>query len=258
MTCEEALKKLYDVIDNEASEIDLQRVQEHLDSCESCMSRYEFEKLFKHFVIEKASPPSRTDRLKSKVLDRIESYDPEKSGFKHRRFRFIPVFLAAAASLVICLLAAFSIADYYRHKAIIEPYEDVHFANFLDSDDAIQPVNVTSNAIQAITNDLHLALNNTCEDFVFIDARAVQVDGNALTHLRCRCHGVYVSLLVDKADDIKLPNFEKMSLADIEYFQHVCKRCQVLYWYVGDGIIVAVCDNVDLDMTGLITAVQPI
>ena len=54
MTCEEALRKLYEVIDKEASEIDQREVKAHLEHCRSCMARYQFEEMFKTFVVEKA------------------------------------------------------------------------------------------------------------------------------------------------------------------------------------------------------------
>jgi mycothiol system anti-sigma-R factor len=71
MTCEEALRRLFDVIDKEASQYDVNEVQEHLEQCESCMARYEFEAMFKTFVKDKASSDEKADRLKSRILDRI-------------------------------------------------------------------------------------------------------------------------------------------------------------------------------------------
>ena len=72
MTCEEALKKLYEIVDKEATETDKKEVQEHLKHCRHCMSRYEFETTFRTLVTEKASIKScSTDHLKAQIMKRI-------------------------------------------------------------------------------------------------------------------------------------------------------------------------------------------
>lgn len=72
MNCEEALKKLYDVIDKEADQTDKKEIQKHLEHCRHCMSRYDFEKLFRKFVSEKACINCDSEKLKAKILERID------------------------------------------------------------------------------------------------------------------------------------------------------------------------------------------
>jgi len=43
MNCQEALSLLYDVIDKEASQIDIKEVQKHLDCCQDCLKRFQVE-----------------------------------------------------------------------------------------------------------------------------------------------------------------------------------------------------------------------
>ncbi len=72
MNCEEALKRLYDVVDNEANQTDRDEIQKHLDHCRHCMSRFEFEEMFKTFVSEKACIDCDSEKLKTKILERID------------------------------------------------------------------------------------------------------------------------------------------------------------------------------------------
>ena len=71
MNCEEALKKLYEVVDKEVTPADKKTILEHLEHCRHCMSRYEFEEVFKTFISEKACIECDSERLKVKILEKI-------------------------------------------------------------------------------------------------------------------------------------------------------------------------------------------
>ncbi len=258
MTCEEALKKLYDVIDNEAKEADVIQVQEHLNHCKSCMSRFEFEKMFKHFVVEKGSAPDKTAELKSKILGRIDSIEHGKKGMGGSRFRFGSVMLAVAAGLIICIVAAFSTAKYYRHHSATYPYEQAHMASYPDQFINVQPVSATISSIDQLTGELNVGLNCSCPTLEFVDASGIEINGNFLSQLRCFCKGEYVSFLIGKRDEISLPDFEKLEFAGQIYYHHNCSDCQMIYWFVNDAIIIAICEDVEFDLSELITNVEPI
>jgi len=57
---------------------------------------------------------------------------------------------------------------------------------------------------------------------------------------------------------INLPDFEKKNSANIEYFHHVCRGCQVIYWRTGGQIAIAVSEDKELDLTPLISSVSVI
>ena len=75
MNCKDMLTKLYEVIDKEADKADKETIEKHLRDCECCMSRYQFEKMFKHFVLEKCSCESGHTVLKRSILDQIDKID---------------------------------------------------------------------------------------------------------------------------------------------------------------------------------------
>ncbi|RKX19740.1 MAG: hypothetical protein DRP51_06865 [Candidatus Zixiibacteriota bacterium] len=72
MNCEEALKRLYDVVDKEADQTDRDEIKKHLEHCQHCMSRFEFEEMFKTFISEKACINCNSDELKTKILEKID------------------------------------------------------------------------------------------------------------------------------------------------------------------------------------------
>lgn len=258
ITCEEALKKLYEVIDKEANEIDVRKVQEHLHSCKSCMSRYEFERMFKTFVVEKASSPRKTEDLRSKIMGRIDDLEKGGKGFTGDPFKFGMVIVAAAAALVICIVSAFSVAGFYRHKAQIYPFEKAYFAAMTHDNAVDGQVDFASSGFTQVTNDMHLTLNKNCPNFEFIDADSHEINGHMFSHMRCHCHGEYLSLFIGRAEGFSLPDFEREVVDGAEYFKHICDDCVMMYWYVGDAIVIAVTENKELDMSSVLTAVQPI
>lgn len=72
MNCEEALKKLFEVVDKEVTQADKKEILRHLEHCRHCMSRYEFEEVFKTFVSEKACINCDSEKLKNKILAKID------------------------------------------------------------------------------------------------------------------------------------------------------------------------------------------
>jgi mycothiol system anti-sigma-R factor len=69
--CEEALHRLLDYLDAELRGESLYELEQHLDRCRSCFSRFEFERRLKAHVAELGSEPVPAelhDRIR-RVLD---------------------------------------------------------------------------------------------------------------------------------------------------------------------------------------------
>jgi len=136
MTCEEALRLLYDVIDKESSQIDSEKVKEHLNGCRHCMARYEFETMFKTFVVDKAASKTKSDQLRNKILSRLEEAErnPETISSRPARNKYRLFFLSAAA-LIVFVVAALSVAQMYRHQTFVYPFEKNHLDDHMRCDD---------------------------------------------------------------------------------------------------------------------------
>lgn len=259
MTCEEALRLLYEVIDKEASEIDVKRVEEHLHHCKDCMSRYQFEEMFKAFVVDKASAKSKSDQLKTSILRSIEVSQRHPRRAQGGRFRFGLVFVAAAVALVFCIVAAFSAAKFYRHKVYVYPFEKMHMdssagnigASALSISDVVTARNY-------LANDMHYHFNGGVANFGLVGAGIREMFGHKFVHLKYLTGEDYISLFIGRADEIKLPDFEKAIASGTEYFKRVCRECQVIYWIKNNTVTIAVTENKNIDLSVLVPSKESI
>jgi mycothiol system anti-sigma-R factor len=258
MTCEEALKKLYEVVDKEASEIDVRQVREHLEHCRDCMSRYEFEEALKAFVIEKATSPAKTGQLKANILTHIEQYSQSPGRFWGGHFRYGAVLLSAVAALVVCIVSALVVAEFYRHKEFVYPFEKHHMFRELYAASSATGFGDFFQARHYLTNDMHLSIDIGDPVFNLVNTGFDEINGRQFVHFRFIDGDNHISLFVGKADGVYLPDFERVDMGDSYYFQHLCGECQVIYWTAGEAIAVAVSENKQLDLTPLIPVVRSI
>jgi len=78
MNCQEALRLLYEVIDNEASEIDAGKVQQHLKRCKHCFELYRLESSIQNFINERlkdGNPTGSLSTLRRKVILKLDEID---------------------------------------------------------------------------------------------------------------------------------------------------------------------------------------
>lgn len=259
MTCREALNKLYDVIDNEASQHDVEKVKEHLQACKHCLSRFEFEKLFKAFVSEKsASSASVTDKLKADILKKCDEIDRGSEKCQTRRFRYWPIIATAAAALILCVIASFSAAELYRHMVFIGPFEKAHIGSFVAGETGPADSSELQTARERLSDEMKLAIDDEPAGFSLIGADRKEIRDIGFIQFKYLNSGASVSLFIGFSENVNLPDFEKKQKARIEYFKHVCPDCQVIYWRIGEYIAIAVSEDINLDMTPLISIIRAI
>jgi len=75
MTCEEAVRKLYDYIDLELDQSIIQQIDKHLEICRMCCDHFEFEKRMKSLVHESCFQNKAPNFLKSKIVDDLNSLE---------------------------------------------------------------------------------------------------------------------------------------------------------------------------------------
>lgn len=142
MNCKEALRFLYEVIDKEAGTVDTAEVKKHLQHCRHCLAKFEFEQMFRTFVTDKGRNLGDNDRLKGKILKKLDELDAAgEVGTPSRPFRWLPVGLAAAA-LILCVTVAIKLGDSHRASVEFDPFVEAHFAHqdmTLDSSAAVDP-----------------------------------------------------------------------------------------------------------------------
>ncbi|MFH2037180.1 MAG: zf-HC2 domain-containing protein [Candidatus Zixiibacteriota bacterium] len=258
MSCKDLLSKLYEVIDNEATQADTAKVKEHIEACEKCMTKYQFEQMFKHFVTDKASTPETNDILKISILSQIDKIDNEANSSLEKSFRFKPVMLATAAAVLICVISFFSFGKYYRHKTAIEPYEYVHFNSDIDNGVIFASAIDMSKETDFIVNGLHLVFDDKMDDYSMLDVCSCAIKDVHLSHIRLMYENNYVSILIGKADEVNLPDFEEIEIDGMTLYQHTCKRCNMIYKIEGDAIIIAISKNNSLNLEPVVSSFRTI
>jgi len=80
MNCQEALSLLYDIIDHEASEIDVHEVDEHLSRCRDCSGIYRIERSIAKIILARFANPDpipHLAKLRATVLCQLDEIDAE-------------------------------------------------------------------------------------------------------------------------------------------------------------------------------------
>lgn len=132
MNCRDALRLLYDVVDNEASEEEKSKVHEHLKKCRHCSARFELEMKFKNCVEKKGTFSPDCADLQQRILDQLDSVDESAAGEVGQSpfpFRWIAVGLAAAAAIVLCIVAASALNGFYHVQTDVVPFTKAHIAS---------------------------------------------------------------------------------------------------------------------------------
>ena len=75
MNCRDALRLLFDVIDNEASETETAKVREHTKKCSKCSARYEMEMKFKNCIEKKGKFSPECEELRLKITQQLDAID---------------------------------------------------------------------------------------------------------------------------------------------------------------------------------------
>ncbi|HOP06083.1 MAG TPA: zf-HC2 domain-containing protein [candidate division Zixibacteria bacterium] len=102
MTCQEARDLLYEIIDKEASEIDVKQVQEHLSKCRHCSEIYDLEIKLNQLIAARLGSEQKDNsacvsRLRDRILVDLDKIDEELGGSRKRPFEFAAKTLVAAA-----------------------------------------------------------------------------------------------------------------------------------------------------------------
>lgn len=80
MSCLEAVKYLHEFMDNEIDESQYLVIKRHIDNCEECRQKYEFEKGVRSLVKAYCTSTTIPPYLYNRIIEGINSVDIEKAG----------------------------------------------------------------------------------------------------------------------------------------------------------------------------------
>ncbi len=264
MTCQEALELLYDIIDKEASEIDTQEVKKHLSQCKHCADVYRIERSINELIKERLASQNQTspqvESLRARVIAQLDSIDGaectnDQADVSPSKKKTEPTFrigraLAFAAAIVIVISGAFYGGQFIKDKAPYYKLEQSHW-HVSDNVTNFQDEGVTVSARQIVNHRAAYNLYPTVGDFELIGGRMEQIDGVQTAHFVYRDGNRMVSVFIALADQFHLPE-ELLKTAvtkdNIEFYDHHCRGCRLVYHLVGNAVIVTATNERDVDL----------
>jgi mycothiol system anti-sigma-R factor len=71
MTCEEAVKKLYEYLDKELDIATTEQIDKHMELCRSCCDHMEFEKNIRNLVQQTCIKEKAPVQLRNKIMGKL-------------------------------------------------------------------------------------------------------------------------------------------------------------------------------------------
>ncbi len=250
MNCRQALRLLYDVIDREASQIDTEAVEDHLKKCRHCMARYEFERMFQTFVIDKGRDSDKSIQLKQRILTNLDQIDAAGGvGSSRTPFKWPAVAIAAAAALLICVAATVMVSDFYRFQTDIVPFINAHTAGTTTAKTVDTYGTDPFDYLEATSG---IRLNS--DKFSAESIQSISVDTiKGIRFARLEMLGPKnstVSVFITEATNYHIPKNKREIINGQEYFVHSCDACNLIGHTVGDLVFLLIaepcCPTTDL------------
>jgi len=263
MNCQEALSLLYDIIDKEASEIDIRQVEDHLRHCHDCSGIYRLERSVNELIREKLDHQEgtpRLDSLKSKILAEMDVMDcanrpsdPAKK--KHAEAISIPAFglgriMAIAAAVIVVVGAVMVGKSIFNDHAVYLPLEQAHWAA-VENLESCRNAGVTSATLVGTRQALAYDLADQVSTFALLGGFSETVDGIPLAHFVYHNENRFVSVFVIDAALMTLPDDLLETLVNhngIEFYDHNCRGCRLVYHRVGNALIITATSQREVEL----------
>jgi len=241
LNCRDALRLLYDVVDREATEQDSTLVHEHLKTCRKCASRYELERKFKNCVEQKGKTSPECQELKFRIIQQLDAIDGAvgEVGPSYPPFRWAAVTLAAAATVILCLAAAFGLKGYYRQQTEFVPFVKAHLAHEAD----FKKVTFTYDPLDFLYQQTGIRLQPSPQ-LPLADIISITIDtvkGVRFGRIEMASpDGDMMSLFVTTRDVYRLPDGPCAMVNGSELLVNCCKKCTLVGFTRDNLVFVAV------------------
>lgn len=264
MNCQEALNLLYDVIDKEASQIDVAEVQKHLDHCQDCLKKFQVEESLQAIVKERlkaASDIPKIDQLKSKVLAKLEEIDSTlgSSRSKSLPFKLPAVALAIAASAVLLLGAAYWGKGLYDHYTEYIPIERAHWSA-ADDLSSFSDQNNTQEAVAELATQGFTIMENF-DGLSLVGGRMEEIKGFRVPHFLYSNGLLSISLFAFPKDAIELADDLLETRVTIDgncFLDHNCRGCRLVYHPVQESMFITATVDHSFDLLSFNPAIGAI
>lgn len=257
MNCREVLNRLYDIIDNEPSDIDKVELQAHLDECSHCLKRYKLEDAIHRLVVRKCTDIAKSEQIsdscRQNILCRLkeaaEQEEVRKSADSRSSFRLWRNTLAIAATLVILFGGGYVGYQIYLHNDRYLPIEKLHWA--VDDHSDSYSMASFATALAGVRDQFDYLMQDNVGSFNLVGSRKDSLAGLEMEHFVYSNDTTTVSVFVVDAAQFKLPpDIEEARVVreGKEYFDHNCRGCHVLYHPEGKAMIITATRDHSIDL----------
>ena len=266
MNCQDALNLLYDVIDKEASKIDVKEVEEHLARCRDCTGVYRLEQSVNELIREKLKhqePTPRLDSLKAKVRSQLDQIECEAKAETPTTAR--PTFtlgrnLAIAASVIVVLGAAYFGSSFFDSNAAYLPLKQAHWTAS-DNPEAYRSSVATSLArVETQQRFAYDIIKEVC-NYNLVGGQLETVGDVRLAHFVYHNKDDLVSVFIVDISKMPVPDDLLSTMVTrngIEFFDHNCPSCRLVYHQVGKALIVTATTNRNTDLLDFVPGRGPV
>jgi anti-sigma factor (TIGR02949 family) len=264
MNCQDALDLLYDIIDREASDVDAQQVQEHLENCRDCFEVYRLERSVQEFIDEKIKTPApnpKAEVLRAKIVSRLDEIDREGPTTRETPFfRLTTRTLVAAASLVVLIGAGFLIAAFLRHSDMYTPLEQAHWSA-AENIETYQNNETTNTVIEHLSESHQCNIAPAVMNFTLLGGRTTEIMDADTDHLVYQNGDQVVSVFIVPADQFEIStDLEKTRVErnNMVFYDHNCRGCRLVYHRVGSSFVISASTHREVDLLNFVPGVLAI
>lgn len=255
MDMKKAQRLLYEVVDNQASDIEKVELENYLKTDASLNAQFNVERRFRSMLKQKADaefcPTAVSERIAA-ALDTIDSAESvgdaavpahtttiisARTGSTSRfSLRYL---LPMAASFALFLLGSLTTVQFLQHQEAYGAFEGAHFI----SRDLLQagPLpEISADVTNYITKEFGIGLTENVNGLTLCGGELIDLDETRFAHFKfCGNSQDPISIFVGSASDFSLPEIPITIIAGKEYFRHSCHGCELMYWRSGDALIIA-------------------
>jgi anti-sigma factor (TIGR02949 family) len=258
MNCQDALSLLYEIIDKEASEIDVKEVQQHLDRCRHCFEIYRLESAVQEFISQKLKDRDSScclESLKAKIMVRLDQIDQESISAERRSFfRRAAAVLVAAAAIVTLVWVAFWGRDLYCHQTEYVPLERAHWAAS-ERLSSIRDEARTASVLTEVREQLGYEVSPAIAGFSLVGGQTEEIMGLKMAHLVYVHDSEIVSVFVVPAERFRIPDDLKESMVrkdQLTLYDHHCRSCRLVYHQIGRAVVITATTDHTIDLLSFI------
>ena len=245
MSCIEAIKYLYEFMDNEIDTSQYLIIKKHLDHCEDCRQKYEFKKgvraLIKSHCINTKAPVYLLNRIIEglNVIDREQSAKETQPKQKTTRMFFSPRAYAVAASILMLLAGGiFYLAHYHFSNdsiSIVDNAVKNHVVAVNGNLVFNEKTSVVGNVDEYLGNTINTKLSNSSpmlgpERIRVVGGIPVRFNGISSPCVVFDKGGNKLSLQIIRNNSLPIRNLERIQIGPKEFYVGNCQGFNSVLW----------------------------